>query len=245
MLEPAGQTTGQSQKGGVSRRDLLKSAGAVTVAFAVPAIAPTAAEPVEAAAPIAVAEPAATAAAALPVAFETLPASLFDVLESVVARLIPTDENGPGATEARAAHFLDRALGNSLVAFRDAYYSGLAALDAYAQSSKGAPFAKLSANAQDAVLTDMEKNVAVGFGGRSAAFFALLRTHTIQGMFCDPYHGGNANFVGWDLIGYPGVRLSATPEDQRMDVVSKPTRKSAYDFPMFTKDAKDGETHDH
>ena len=47
-------------------------------------------------------------------------------------------------------------------------------------------------------------------------FFALVRTHTIQGTFCDPAYGGNANFVGWDLIGYPGVRLNVTAADQRM-----------------------------
>ena len=32
----------------------------------------------------------------------------------------------------------------------------------------------------------------------------MVRTHTLQGTFGDPYYGGNANFVGWDLIGYPG-----------------------------------------
>ena len=39
-------------------------------------------------------------------------------------------------------------------------------------------------------------------------FFALLRTHTIEGMFCDPMHGGNANFVGWKLVGFPGPQMS-------------------------------------
>ena len=32
----------------------------------------------------------------------------------------------------------------------------------------------------------------------------MVRTHTLQGTFGDPYYGGNANFVGWDLIGFPG-----------------------------------------
>jgi gluconate 2-dehydrogenase gamma chain len=35
-------------------------------------------------------------------------------------------------------------------------------------------------------------------------FFRLLRRHTIEGMFSDPLHGGNANMIGWQLIGYPG-----------------------------------------
>ena len=63
----------------------------------------------------------------------------------------------------------------------------------------------------------MEANVAVGFVPDSATFFTLVRAHTIQGTFCDPYYGGNANFVGWDLIGYPGVRLAVTANDQRLD----------------------------
>ncbi len=245
-LQPPGPTPSRApaRHRGWSRRELLKGAGAATAAVAIPPIVPSVVEAQGGAASAPVLETAA-AAAALPVTYETLTASLFDVLEAVVARIIPTDENGPGAVEARAAHFIDRALGNPLVAFRDTYYSGLAALDAYAERAKGAPFTKLSPRDQDAVLTDLEKNIATGFNGRSAAFFALLRRHTIQGMFSDPYHGGNTDFVGWDLIGYPGVRMSAAPEDQRMDIVPKPTRKSAYDYPTFTKPSRRGQPHDH
>ena len=137
-------------------------------------------------------------------------------------------QNGPGATEARAAHYIDRALTGPLRASREAYAAGLAAIDAYAQSSKGAAFAKLSAADQDAVLTDMEKNVATGFTPNAATFFNLVRTHTIQGTFCDPYYGGNANFVGWDLIGYPGMRMAVSEDEQRMKA-PQPVRKSAYD----------------
>ncbi len=128
------------------------------------------------------------------------------------ARLIPTDENGPGAREARAARYIDRALGGALASSRDAYRSGLAAMDAHADATKGGPFAGLSARDQDAVLSDMERNAATGFTPTSAAFFNLLRTHTLQGTFGDPYYGGNADFVGWDLLGYPGLRLAVSAE---------------------------------
>jgi gluconate 2-dehydrogenase gamma chain len=167
-------------------------------------------------------------------ALETLTAAEGDALEAIVARLIPSDENGPGAAEARAAHYIDRALTGPLRASRAAYADGLAALDAYAQSKKRAPFAKLSASDQDAVLTDIEKNIATGFTPNAATFFNLLRTHTIQGTFCDPYYGGNANFVGWDLIGYPGIRLAVSADDQRMAERPKPIRESAYDNVTFT-----------
>ena len=63
---------------------------------------------------------------------------------------------------------------------------------------------------------DVETGSATGFTGSSGAFFNMVRTHTLQGTFGDPYYGGNANFVGWDLIGYPGIRLNVTAEDQRL-----------------------------
>ena len=46
------------------------------------------------------------------------------MLDAIVARLIPTDANGPGATEARAAHYIDRALGGALASSRQAYTVG-------------------------------------------------------------------------------------------------------------------------
>jgi gluconate 2-dehydrogenase gamma chain len=201
---------------GFSRRELLKRLGWVGAATAFsPAQTPT----------------------PLPRdAFETLTPGEGAVLEAVVARLIPTDENGPGATEAHAARYIDRALSGALSSFLEAYRAGLAALDAYARKSKGAPFPTLSPTDQDAVLTALERNEAEGFAPDSAAFFDRLRTHTIQGTFCDPYYGGNANFAGWDLIGYPGVRIAVTADQQNLNAKLAPSHKSAYDFPQFPKE---------
>ena len=200
----------------VSRRELLKG---VAVAGAVTAV------PIDALAQVA--SPART--------LETLTPEEADTLDAIVARLIPTDASGPGATEARAARYIDRGLGGALGAFRDTYRAGLAAVDAYARTSKSAPFARLSTQDQDAVLTAMESNAASGFAQGSAAFFNLVLGHTIQGTFCDPFYGGNDRFVGWDLIGYPGVRLIATANDQRMDAPPSATHMSAYDYTMFSK----------
>jgi gluconate 2-dehydrogenase gamma chain len=207
----------------VSRRNLFKQAALAGVAVALPASAvapPVAAQP--------------TAGVLGPEALETLTAAEADILEAIVARLIPTDENGPGATEARAAHYIDRALAGPLRASRPAYAAGLAALDDYAQSTKGASFAKLSAKDQDALLGNLEMNAATGFAPDSAAFFSLVRAHAIEGTFCDPYYGGNGNFVGWDMIGYPGIRVAVSEDEQRMGPKPRPVRKSAYDDPMFT-----------
>jgi gluconate 2-dehydrogenase gamma chain len=212
-----------------SRRELLKRFGMVGAASVVPGgvFVQTA--------PSFAAEARAAAAPPPREALETLTAAESDTLEAIVARLIPSDANAPGAAEARAAHYIDRALAGPLSSARRAYAAGLAALNAYAQTSKGGQFASLQAKDQDAVLSEMERNFATGFTPNSSTFFNLLRAHTIQGTFCDPYYGGNANFVGWDLIGYPGVRISVAAQEQRMGVALKPNHKSAYDDSMFTK----------
>ena len=202
----------------ISRREILKRVGVAGVVAAAPidALAQATREP-----------------------FETLTAAEGATLEAIVARLIPTDANGPGATEARAARYIDRGLGGFLSSSRDTYRVGLAAIESYASKTKGAPFTQLSAENQDAVLSDFERAATQGFAPNGVLFFNLVLAHTIQGTFCDPFYGGNANFVGWDLIGYPGVRLTATANDQRMDVAPAPTHMSAYDFTMFARKKPD------
>jgi gluconate 2-dehydrogenase gamma chain len=216
----------------LSRRDLLKRAGFFGV------IAAT--RPVGTLVPAATtseahSHPSVQVDGAPREAWETLTAAEATTLEAIAARLIPSDANGPGAVEAGAARYIDRALGGALASSREAYRSGLAAVDSYARMSKGALFVALSPTDQDAVLNDMETNLAIGFESGGATFFNLVRLHTIQGTFCDPYYGGNANFIGWDLIGYPGVRLAVTENDQRLDRRATPMRRSAYDYPMFLK----------
>ena len=168
--------------------------------------------------------------------FETLTRAEAETLQAIVARLIPTDEHGPGARDARADHYIDQALGGALSASRQAYADGLASVDTYAQTSKGARFAALPPDGQDTVLREMEANTATGFSPDASTFFELLRTHTLEGTFCDPYYGGNADFVGWNLIGYPGIRLVVTPRHQRLDVAPRPVHRSAYDFGRFVKE---------
>jgi gluconate 2-dehydrogenase gamma chain len=193
---------------GLSRRELLKRAGmagAAAVILPVVTDAPT------------------VAAAREPLEALTEPEA--DILEAICARLIPTDENGPGAAEARAAHYIDRALAGFLAPSRQAYAAGLADIDRRAVALRGTPFARLPPADQDGVLKEIE----------ATSFFALVRTHTIQGTFCDPFYGGNANFVGWDLLGYPGVRTVVTAEEQRIGITLTPNHKSAYDYAMFNK----------
>jgi gluconate 2-dehydrogenase gamma chain len=224
----------------VSRRDLFRTVGggaAAAVAGAPLPVGDAVAQPSR--------SPQAANSRGQLEALETLTAAEADILEAICARLIPSDENGPGAAEARAAHYIDRALTGPLRSSRDDYAAGLAAIDAYAQQTNGAPFIALSPHQQDSVMRDVENNVATGFMPNAATFFNLVRTHTIQGTFCDPYYGGNANFVGWDLIGYPGLRLTAGPDEQRMSA-PKALRNSAYEEAMFApKGSQRGDDHGH
>jgi hypothetical protein len=55
-------------------------------------------------------------------------------------RFIPRFAGVPGARHARAAHYIDRALGGALKESREAYRAGLAAFDRYCRSSRGAAF---------------------------------------------------------------------------------------------------------
>jgi gluconate 2-dehydrogenase gamma chain len=211
----------------VSRREWLKRVGAAAAIppkLLLPLVSPSG-EPVSV-----LAQSPGVPAGAAP---ETLTAAESETLSAIAARLIPTDGSGPGATEARASQYIDRALGGALASFRDTYRTGLAALDRYAQSTKGSAFARLSAADQDALLRDVERNAATGFTD-AAAFFNVVLSHTIQGTFCDPYYGGNANFAGWDLIGYPGVRLAVSAGEQGLSARPAPTHMSAYDYRMFS-----------
>jgi len=209
----------------ISRRDLLKRVGMTSIAVpfvrrdALQATAATSTEPPAAA------------------AFESFTSEEGKLMDAIVARLIPTDDLGPGATEARAVVYIDRALGDALKSSRTMYTSGLAALDRYAQASRGAPFVALPPIDQDSVLIDVETGAATGFSGSSATFFAMVLNHTHQGTFGDPYYGGNANFIGWDLLQYPGVRTMVTAAEQQAleHKQLKPNHKSAYEYETWRR----------
>jgi gluconate 2-dehydrogenase gamma chain len=223
----------------LSRRKLLQLAGAAGFAPVAPAHPPPAEHADPAAAGASAPESPRPLDGAQREPLQALTAAEADLLDAIVARLIPSDANGPGALEANAVRYIDRALAGALASSREAYRVGLAALDRYSRFSRGRAFVELSPTDQDSVLIDVETGAATGSGGgfqtSSAQFFAIVRGHTWQGTFGDPYYGGNTNFVGWDLVGYPGVRTYVSPDEQRMNVVVKPMRKSAYEDTMFNK----------
>ena len=130
------------------------------------------------------------------------------VLEAMLARLIPADDLGPGAREAGVSRYVETALGDWHAHHLDAYAEGLATLEQRALAAHGYGFARCDEAQQDSLLAQTE---------RDGAFFELVRTHAIEGMFGDPRWGGNAGGAGWKLLGYPGPREQWTAAEQRLE----------------------------
>lgn len=140
---------------------------------------------------------------------------------AAAARIFPADESGPGAREAGVAVYIDRQLAGPYGADRHRYTLG--PFDESAAPELGyqgkAPPREIyreglkslrgldakSANEQDEMLRSIE----------STRFFRMLRQHTIEGMFCDPLHGGNIDMIGWQLIGFPGPRMNNADEIEK------------------------------
>ena len=218
--------------GALSRRDLLKGAGLTGAALMTAGSGAIMAQ--------SSAQPAAPARIPVAEAFETLTAAESAALDAFASRIIPSDDGTPGAREARAVHFIDRGLTGAMAASREQYAVGLAALDSHAMERGGVAFCDLPAADQDAIIEAMTRNAIADYPMLNSGFFNTVRTHTIEGTFSDPYYGGNRDFVGWELLGYPGVRIASSTDDVRQGSALAPSRQSAYDMPTYTKDPVTG-----
>ena len=131
-------------------------------------------------------------------------------------RLMPGAPGKAGALEAGVLNYIDLALAGAYADLQDFYRRGLAQLDRYCRHAYGAPFVHLSAARQDEVITALEEEKAPEFEWPTAReFFNTLRVHTIEGMFADPVYGGNKDFAGWRLVGFPGPQAIFTTADMQ------------------------------
>jgi len=114
-------------------------------------------------------------------------------VEAIAAQIIPTDDT-PGAREAHAIYFIDRALTTFDKDKQAVYAKGLKELQTRQKKMfpKSTSFSDLKSDQQIALLKKIEKT----------PFFNLVRAHTVVGCFCDPEYGGNFNGAGWKLIGF-------------------------------------------
>lgn len=125
------------------------------------------------------------------------------IVAAAAARIVPTDDNGPGATEAGVVHFIDRQLAKerngytgpiyergpwleglptqgdqSSLSIPDRFRIGIAGMDAYAQQLYQTGFAKLTPDKQDRILQDMEKGTPTTFDGTSIQSFPPVQMST-------------------------------------------------------------------
>ena len=181
------------------------------------------------AAPISAATPSfcAVAAPEAPYVFFNSDESAF--IEAAVARLIPADEEWPGALEACVPNYIDKQLAGAWGAGERLYRSGpwqpgtpsqgyqlpftpaelfRTALAAINKQLTGKPFASMSPDDQDAYLKKLEAGGHDLGGVPSDVFIAHLWESTLEGFFGDPVYGGNCNMVSWRMIGFPGAYAS-------------------------------------
>ena len=126
-----------------------------------------------------------------------LDASERSILSAACSRILPSDD-GPGATEADASSYVERALATRYHArLRPVFAEGLRSLDEIARREWKKPFVSLASDEQDRILTFVENR---------GEFFHRLLELTIEGFLGDPIQGGNRGEVGWSYIGYaPGT----------------------------------------
>ena len=125
-----------------------------------------------------------------------------DDVAAMATQIIPSDD-GPGATEAGAVFFIDRALTTFASDQQAAFRAGLADLRARREAKfpGSASFATLTKRQQFELLQSIEKT----------SFFDLLRTHTILAWLGPPDYGGNRDQVGWKYIGFEDAGAFDSP----------------------------------
>jgi gluconate 2-dehydrogenase gamma chain len=111
-------------------------------------------------------------------------------ISAFAEQIFPSDDEYPGAVEAGAPWFIDRALESFFSDMLPPIREGLADLDRRARRSDRRRFADLPPDRQIALMTEVEDTV----------FFSLSRMLTLLGVFSDPSYGGNKDGVGWEIL---------------------------------------------
>ena len=179
---------------------------------------------------------AAAESVAAPGAFPFFTPIEFTWVNAAVARLIPNDQLGPGAKEAGVAAFIDRQLagpygraetwymrgpwkeGTKQQGYQlrltpaQLYRTAIADVDAWCSKNNQRPFAEQDAAAQDKLLQGLESGDIELARAPAKEFFQMLLQNTVEGFLADPMYGGNRDFVGWKLIGFPGPRYNYIAE---------------------------------
>ncbi len=122
-----------------------------------------------------------------PVEWEALTPEQAEDLDAMAAHIIPTDDL-PGAREARAVVFIDRALATFQSGQKQSIVDGLLDLNRRA----GARFSTVPESRQLELLQQIEET----------QFFGRVRSGVVTGMFANPAWGGNMDGAGWKVLGF-------------------------------------------
>jgi gluconate 2-dehydrogenase gamma chain len=152
-------------------------------------------------------------------------------VEAAVERLVPADQEWPGAGWAEVLNFIDRQLAAAYGAGARMYLKGpwvpeappqqgyqlryapaqlyrigIAETRAHVTANYGGrEFWDLAAPVMDEVLSALESGAIELPSLPAPVFFETLLANTIEGLFADPVYGGNRDMVGWRMVGFPGA----------------------------------------
>ena len=124
-------------------------------------------------------------------------------------QIIPKDES-PGATDAGVIYYIDRQLSEVFDYYQETYRVGIKNLQAYCSKKYGKTFENVVFDEQTKLLKTLESNrlkETEWKQGKPSDFFNLIRSHTMQGFYGSPIHGGNKNYMSFEMlrIDYPLV----------------------------------------
>lgn len=130
-------------------------------------------------------------------------------LAAICDQLIPPDQD-PGADWAQVVNFIDIQLCGPFRDAQDLYRDGLGYTDATARSWFGKRFAELGGKQQIEILAAIERGTVSKIWETldSRQFFQTVLSHSMQGFYGDPRHGGNRARASWKMVGlsYPQIR---------------------------------------
>jgi gluconate 2-dehydrogenase gamma chain len=137
------------------------------------------------------------------------------LLDAICEQIIPADQD-PGARQAGVVNFIDLQLAGPYRRFQERYRQGLSSLQATCQALHQKPFEQLAWDQQTALLKSLEAGKAPKAYWRqvsSGEFFRMVVSHTMQGFYGSPRHGGNRDYVSYRMLGleYPRVIGRNTP----------------------------------
>jgi gluconate 2-dehydrogenase gamma chain len=118
------------------------------------------------------------------------------LVAAICDHIIPPDRD-PGGSAAGVPAFIDLQLTRFHKPHRETYRAGLAAVEQSSRARFGKSFLELNHDDQLAVLEAIEKDPA------TRSFFGLMVSHSMQGFYGSPRHGGNRNAASWRMLGVP------------------------------------------